>query len=306
MGVKAATFDAPGKPLRIETVADPTAGDEDLIIAISACGICGSDLHYAQADGTRGMPPLPRGAVMGHEFAGTVLDVGRSVRAAWPNGTRVTALPTLGCGRCAACLAGAGSRCATGVPIGLGAAPGAYAEFLRVRAHPQELRVRAGRRAQTNRHPRGTARPGTRETRGAPTAPERRQRRNARPVRPGGADGTPHVEHGSGKLVAHHRAARQRRHPACSVGLRIVQIGSANPARGDCDDQILVTGRGIGDGFDPKGFSGCVERGSLHAHGVPLGARPALCGAGARSRRSANERARDTFRTEVSPCLFGP
>ena len=140
MGVKAATFDAPGKPLRIETVADPTAGDEDLIIAISACGICGSDLHYAQADGTRGMPPLPRGAVMGHEFAGTVLDVGRSVRAAWPNGTRVTALPTLGCGRCAACLAGAGSRCATGVPIGLGAAPGAYAEFLRVRAH-ETLRV---------------------------------------------------------------------------------------------------------------------------------------------------------------------
>jgi 2-desacetyl-2-hydroxyethyl bacteriochlorophyllide A dehydrogenase len=138
--MKAAVFDAPGKPLTIETVADPTPSDEDLIVKISACGICGSDLHYAQADGTRGMPALPHGAVMGHEFAGIVLDAGRAVRADWADGTRVTALPTLGCGRCAACLAGAGSRCATGMPIGLGAAPGAYAEFVRVRAR-ETLRV---------------------------------------------------------------------------------------------------------------------------------------------------------------------
>jgi len=133
--VKAAVFEAPKQPLKIETVADPTAGDHDLIVAVSACGICGSDLHVADADGTHGMPPLPRGAVMGHEFAGTVVDAGAAVRAAWPNGTRVTALPTLGCGRCAACLAGAGSRCAKALPIGLGHAPGAYAEFVRVRAH---------------------------------------------------------------------------------------------------------------------------------------------------------------------------
>jgi (R,R)-butanediol dehydrogenase/meso-butanediol dehydrogenase/diacetyl reductase len=133
--MKAAVFDAPGKPLRVENVADPAAGEHDLIIAVSACGICGSDLHIAEVDGSKGIPALPHGAVMGHEFAGTVMDGGKAVRDAWPSGTRVTALPTLGCGRCAACLAGAGSRCATGMPIGLGAAPGAYAEFLRVRAH---------------------------------------------------------------------------------------------------------------------------------------------------------------------------
>lgn len=138
--MKAAIFDAPGKPLRIEEVADPTPGEADLIVAVSACGICGSDLHLADADGSRGVPPLPHGAIMGHEFAGTVLDAGRSVREAWPNGTRVTALPTLGCGRCLDCLAGAGSRCTKGRPIGLGTAPGAYAEFLRVRAH-ETLRV---------------------------------------------------------------------------------------------------------------------------------------------------------------------
>ena len=80
---------------------------------------------------------------MGHEFAGTVVDAGRSVRAAWDNGLRVTALPTLGCGHCLFCLAGAGSRCATGMPIGLGAAPGAYAEFVRVRAR-ETLRLPQG------------------------------------------------------------------------------------------------------------------------------------------------------------------
>lgn len=138
--MKAAVFDAPGKPLRVESVADPTPGDHDLVIAVSACGICGSDLHLADVDGSRGIPPLPHGAVMGHEFAGTVQDGGKAVRDVWPAGTRVTALPTLGCGRCAACLSGAGSRCALGMPIGLGAAPGAYAEFLRVRAH-ETLRV---------------------------------------------------------------------------------------------------------------------------------------------------------------------
>lgn len=132
--MKAAVFDAPGRPLKVEDVADPVAGDTDLVVAVSACGICGSDLHLADADGTRGVPPLPRGTVMGHEFSGTVVDAGRSVRAQWPMGTRVTALPTLGCGVCAACLSGAGSRCATGAAIGLGVAPGAYADFVRVRA----------------------------------------------------------------------------------------------------------------------------------------------------------------------------
>ncbi|MDQ2858753.1 MAG: alcohol dehydrogenase catalytic domain-containing protein [Candidatus Eremiobacteraeota bacterium] len=132
--MKAAVFDAPGRPLTVENIADPVAGDADLVVAISACGICGSDLHLADADGTRGMPPLPHGTVMGHEFSGTVVDAGRLVRAEWANGTRVTALPTLGCGRCAACLSGAGSRCAVGAAIGLGAAPGAYAEFVQVRA----------------------------------------------------------------------------------------------------------------------------------------------------------------------------
>ena len=147
--MKAALFDAPGRPLTIETIPDPAPGPEDLILQVNACGICGSDLHLADADGSRGMPPLPHGAVMGHEFAGTVVAAGAAVRDAWPDGTRVTALPAIGCGRCLQCLSGASGRCAAAQLLGLGVHPGAYAQFVRVAALetmrlPEEVDDRTG------------------------------------------------------------------------------------------------------------------------------------------------------------------
>jgi (R,R)-butanediol dehydrogenase / meso-butanediol dehydrogenase / diacetyl reductase len=132
--MKAALYDAPGKPLKIEAIAEPQPGPDDLILRVAACGICGSDLHLADADGTRGMPPLPHGALMGHEFAGRVVAAGRNVRDAWPDGTRVTALPVSGCGNCMQCLSGTAGRCASAKLMGLGVHPGAYAEYVRVSA----------------------------------------------------------------------------------------------------------------------------------------------------------------------------
>jgi (R,R)-butanediol dehydrogenase/meso-butanediol dehydrogenase/diacetyl reductase len=128
--VKAAVFQAAGQPLAIAEVADPIAGPGDLILKVKACGICGSDLHFADVHDTEGgLRPLPAGTVMGHEFAGEVVEVGRDVRAAWRPGARVTALPYMGCGHCLFCLSGKGHRCSTGaVGLGLGRAPGAFAE----------------------------------------------------------------------------------------------------------------------------------------------------------------------------------
>ncbi len=130
--MKAAVFEAAGRPLTVQDVTDPTPGPADLILRVTACGICGSDLHLAEVRGGAGMPALPRGAVMGHEFAGEVVAAGHDVRATWRIGTRVTALPYVGCGACAAC-ASAG-RCARAVELGLGRLPGAYAEYVRVGA----------------------------------------------------------------------------------------------------------------------------------------------------------------------------
>ena len=146
--MKAAVFEAAGRPLAVEDVPEPTPGPTDLVLRVTACGICGSDLHLADVRGGDGMQPLPRGAVMGHEFAGEVVAVGRGVRDAWQPGARVTALPYVGCGTCAACVSGIG-RCGRAAELGLGRLPGAYAEYVRVGARetlalPDAVGDRAG------------------------------------------------------------------------------------------------------------------------------------------------------------------
>jgi (R,R)-butanediol dehydrogenase/meso-butanediol dehydrogenase/diacetyl reductase len=124
------------------------------VLRVKACGICGSDLHLADVDGTHGgMQPLPLGSVMGHEFAGEIVAVGSDVRGAWEIGARVTALPLIGCGACVACLSGVGGRCPNVTLLGLGGLPGAYAEFVRVSAHetlrlPENVGYGAGATAE--------------------------------------------------------------------------------------------------------------------------------------------------------------
>ena len=111
--------------LAVEKVADPTPEAGQVVLRVSACGICGSDLHLHQA----GL--LPSGAIMGHEFCGEVVEGAGELRS----GDRVCALPTLSCGRCARCQSGLGAYCATQRPLGFGRAAGAYAEYVAVAAH---------------------------------------------------------------------------------------------------------------------------------------------------------------------------
>jgi L-iditol 2-dehydrogenase len=87
-------------------VPDPAVGDEDVLLAVRACGICGSDVHgYDGASGRR-TPPL----IMGHEAAGVVVRTGSEVTG-WHPGDRVTFESTLSCGACPACLAGRSNLC---------------------------------------------------------------------------------------------------------------------------------------------------------------------------------------------------
>ena len=82
--MKAAVFKAPGTPLVIEDLPEPRPGPSDLILEVRACGICGTDLHWSERkDGSAGWRALERGTVMGHEFAGEVVEVGSGLRGQW-------------------------------------------------------------------------------------------------------------------------------------------------------------------------------------------------------------------------------
>ncbi|HME68826.1 MAG TPA: zinc-binding dehydrogenase [Myxococcota bacterium] len=122
------------RSLGVETIPDPTPGPGQLVLRVGACGICGSDLHAHQ------LGILPRGSVMGHEFSGEVMESAHG----WKAGERACALPALSCGSCERCLSGLGVFCTHGMKgIGLGQAPGAYAEYVAVSTHHM-VRLPAG------------------------------------------------------------------------------------------------------------------------------------------------------------------
>ena len=98
-------------PLTIEDVADPIPGPGDLILKVKDCGICGSDLHATKA-GSALAPP--GGSIMGHEFSGEVVEIGKDVAGSWKSGNRVCSLPVMGCGTCLMCLKGQGWYCEKG------------------------------------------------------------------------------------------------------------------------------------------------------------------------------------------------
>ncbi len=99
--MRAAVFERAGQALAIETVDDPKPGAGEVVIKIHRCGICGTDLHLTSGHAFDFQP----GTVLGHEYAGEIVEVGSGVEG-FKAGDRITALPSKGCGHCAACTAG--------------------------------------------------------------------------------------------------------------------------------------------------------------------------------------------------------
>ena len=117
--MKAAVFQGLRRPLRAETIPEPAPGEGEVVVRVGRCGICGSDLHMTE-DAAYGIVP---GAILGHEFAGEVVALGRNAEGL-AAGDLVSVIPLRSCGRCATCLAGEPAWCAS-----FGLQGGGYAEY---------------------------------------------------------------------------------------------------------------------------------------------------------------------------------
>lgn len=103
--MKAAVLRQVGTPLSIEDVQINKPGPHEVLIRTMAAGVCHSDLHFVE-----GSYPYPLPAVLGHESAGIVEQVGSEVRTVKPGDHVITCLSAF-CGHCDHCLTGHMSRC---------------------------------------------------------------------------------------------------------------------------------------------------------------------------------------------------
>ncbi len=121
------------KPYTLEyrDLPAPEVGDDDVLIRVRACGICGSDVQGYTGKTGRRIPPI----VMGHEAAGVVEAVGKNVTG-FSQGDRVCFDSTVYCNRCPACEQGLYNRCVRrevlGVSVPQFRRQGAMAEFIAV------------------------------------------------------------------------------------------------------------------------------------------------------------------------------
>ena len=120
--MQAAVYRTPGE-LSIEERPVPEVGAHDVLLEVSHCGVCGSDIHFVLEGWGR------PGTVEGHEYSGRVVALGDSVTA-WKVGDEVVGGPSPRCGECEHCRAGRPSLCAGRSTPGMGAhADGAFAEY---------------------------------------------------------------------------------------------------------------------------------------------------------------------------------
>jgi L-idonate 5-dehydrogenase len=97
------------KDLRATDLPEPVAGPGEVVIAMRRAGICGSDMHYF-SHGQIGSFIPKRPFVLGHEFAGEIVEVGQDVPRARV-GERVTVDPSMPCGTCGFCRGGRYNLC---------------------------------------------------------------------------------------------------------------------------------------------------------------------------------------------------
>src|SRR3954451_8996110 len=90
--------------IEVQHLPVPSVGVDDVLVEVSHCGICGTDLHLVLERYAR------PGSVLGHEWSGTIAALGTRVDG-WTTGARVVLDPSPGCGDCRACMRGLPAVC---------------------------------------------------------------------------------------------------------------------------------------------------------------------------------------------------
>jgi L-iditol 2-dehydrogenase len=131
------------KRFAYKEVPTPAPAADEVLVAVKACGICGSDVHGMDGSTGRRRPPI----IMGHEASGVIAQIGKNA-SGWNEGDRVTFDSTIYCGECSFCRAGQINLCEQRRVLGVSCEDyrqdGAFAEFVRVPARvlyrlPSEL-----------------------------------------------------------------------------------------------------------------------------------------------------------------------
>lgn len=125
--MKAAVLHAPGD-IRIENVTNPKIKENEVLVQIYSCGICGTDFHVYKGEREVQLP-----LIQGHEIAGKVVEIGKNVSKNLLN-ERVTIEPNFTCGKCFFCKTGRYNLCRNRQTLGL-TIPGGFCEYVAV---PQE------------------------------------------------------------------------------------------------------------------------------------------------------------------------
>jgi threonine dehydrogenase-like Zn-dependent dehydrogenase len=112
---------------------DPKPGPNDVLLAVQACGVCGSDMHFYETDNEGyilypGLTKFP--TILGHEFSAKVVEVGKDVTTL-KVGDMVTVEEMIWCGRCTPCRNGYPNHCVNLEEIGF-TIPGAFANYIAV------------------------------------------------------------------------------------------------------------------------------------------------------------------------------
>lgn len=119
--MKAAVYKG-DQTIEVEDRPTPEVGPTDVLLEVSHCGVCGSDIHFV----LEGWSAPDK--IHGHEYTGTVVAVGDDVTR-WQLGDLVVGGPSVRCGECEYCRAGRPSLCSGRGEVGMGDYQGAFADY---------------------------------------------------------------------------------------------------------------------------------------------------------------------------------
>ena len=125
----------------VEDVPEPGIADDEVLVEVKACGICGSDVHMAQADSGGymlypGLTSFP--VTLGHEFAGEIVEAGanavdKRTGKVFTKGDAVCAEEMFWCGECRPCADGYPNHCEALQEIGF-SCDGSFAPYVKLKA----------------------------------------------------------------------------------------------------------------------------------------------------------------------------